>query len=300
MKKIFKKEFVIGLSVIVAGLILIFGIDYLKGINLFTPSNYYYAEYDNVSGLAQSSIVSVDGFKVGQVREIQFNYDKPGKIRVLLALDKNLHIPTDSKATIASTLLSGSYIDIHLGSNKEMLPVGGTIESASVTDMMTKIQSDILPSVDNILPRIDSILYNLNRIVADPALAQSINRLDGITDNVMSASVGLNYTLNKQVPGIVRNANGVVTDIDSICANLQVLSAQLRTLPLNETVDNVNHVVSNLEIFSKSLNNPNSSLGKLTNDPELYNRVNAVAADIDSLILDIKKNPKRYINIKVF
>lgn len=88
MKKIFNKEFIIGICVITAIVILIFGIDYLKGINLFSPANFYYASYDNVAGLEISSPVTVDGYKVGQVREIQFDYENPGKIKVLLALNK--------------------------------------------------------------------------------------------------------------------------------------------------------------------------------------------------------------------
>ena len=91
MKKIFNKEFAIGLSVIVAILILIFGIDFLKGINLFRPAHYYVAYYDNVDELTVSSPVLINGYKVGQVREVNFNYEKPGKVEVVMALDKNLH-----------------------------------------------------------------------------------------------------------------------------------------------------------------------------------------------------------------
>lgn len=299
MKKIFTKEFIIGICVIVAGIILFLGIDYLKGINLFTPANFYYAEYDNVTGLETASIVSVDGYKVGQVREIQFDYDKPGKIKVLLALNKNLHLPADTKAYIESTMLSGSYINLKLGKSKEMIPVGGNVETGVVSDLMSSLSNDVMPTINAILPKIDSLLCNLNALVADPALASSINRIDGITANILAASSGLNTTMNQQIPSLMRGANGVVTDIDSITGNLMVLSAQLKQLPLCETMDNVKAVTANLEQFSNSLNNPNSTLGMLTKDPELYNRANRVAADIDSLIVDIKKNPKRYISIKL-
>ncbi len=110
MKKFFSKELIIGISVIAAILILFFGIDYLKGVNLFSPANFYYASYDNVAGLEVSAPVTVDGYKVGQVREIQFDYNKPGKIKVLLALNKELRIPVDSKATMGSTLMSGNIM----------------------------------------------------------------------------------------------------------------------------------------------------------------------------------------------
>ena len=108
MKKIFSREFVIGLCVIVALAILYFGIDYLKGINLFRPANFYTANYENVDGLAVAAPVSIDGYKVGQVREINFNYSQPGKIEVVMAVNKELMVTEVSIALIASTLLSGA------------------------------------------------------------------------------------------------------------------------------------------------------------------------------------------------
>lgn len=299
MKKIFNKEFVIGLSVIAAIIILIFGIDYLKGINLFSPANFYYASYDNVAGLEISSPVTVDGYKVGQVRDIEFDYEHPGKIKVLLALNKNLHIPVDSKASMGSTLMSGNFISITLGKSSEMLQIGSEISSYEQADLMTSLNENVMPTVNQILPRIDSLLMNLNQLVGDPALLASIQRLDGITGNVMDATVGLNGVLNKDVPVVMRNVKSISHGLDTVTANLGILSAQLKALPLHTTVDNVNSLTNNLNKFSDQLNDPNSTLGQLMQDPELYNKLNRVAADVDSLIVDIKKNPKRYISIKL-
>lgn len=299
MKKIFNKEFMIGLSVIAAIIILIFGIDYLKGINLFSPANFYYASYDNVAGLEISSPVTVDGYKVGQVRDIEFDYEHPGKIKVLLALNKNLHIPVDSKASMGSTLMSGNFISITLGKSSEMLQIGSEISSYEQADLMTSLNENVMPTVNQILPRIDSLLMNLNKLVGDPALLASIQRLDGITGNVMDATVGLNGVLNKDVPVVMRNVKSISHGLDTVTANLGILSAQLKALPLHTTVDNVNSLTNNLNKFSAQLNDPNSTLGQLMQDPELYNKLNRVAADVDSLIVDIKKNPKRYISIKL-
>lgn len=299
MKKIFGKEFVIGISVIVAILVLIFGIDYLKGINLFSPSNFYIASYNNVAGLELSAPVTIDGFKVGQVREIKFDYDKPGKVKVVLALNDKLRVPEDSHAAIASTLLSGGYIDIKLGKSSKMIEKGGDIPTVEGSDLMSSVSDKIMPAIGGILPKIDSLLYNLNRLVADPALTSSIQRLDGISGNLLTATDGLDKTLNKDVPLLIRNTQGVMTNVDSISANLMVLSNQLKTLPINATMDNVNEISANLSRFSAQLNNQNSTLGMLTSDSQLYDRLNQVSADIDSLLVDLKRNPKRYISIKL-
>ncbi|MDE5886110.1 MAG: MlaD family protein [Muribaculaceae bacterium] len=299
MKKLLSKEFIIGLSVIVAILVLFFGIEYLKGINLFKPANFYIAQYSNVAGLEVSAPVSIDGYKVGQVREINFNYVNPGKIEVVMALNKSLRLPKDSKAVIATSLLSGAYVEIKMGKSKELAEVGSIIMGETTPDMMASISDQVMPAIGSILPRVDSLLANLNTLVADPALSESIRRLDGITADISATTAGLRTVMGQQVPGIMSKAGKVATNLDTLTQNLGKLSYQLKQLPLDQTMGNVNEITENLAKFSGQLNSSTSTLGKLNNDPELYNRLNRVSADIDSLILDIQKNPKRYISIKL-
>lgn len=299
MKKIFNKEFAIGLSVIVAILILIFGIDYLKGINLFRPAHYYIAYYDNVDELTVSSPVLINGYKVGQVREVNFDYRRPGKVEVVMALDKNLKLPEGTKAYIGTTLLSGARIELVMGKGPELLQSGSELETGVKAGLMNSVQDGLMPALTGILPKVDSLLYNLNLLVADPALSASIGRLDGITGNLLATTQGLNSTMNSQVLRIANNTVRLTQSLDTIVGNLGQLSYQLKSLPVDATLDNVNQLTENLSQFSKQLNDKNSTLGLLTSDPALYNQLNRVSADIDSLILDIKKNPKRYISIKL-
>lgn len=299
MKKILNKEFAIGASVIAAIVILIAGIEYLKGINLFRPANYYMAYYDNVDELTVSSPVLIDGFKVGQVREVNFNYERPGKIEVVMALDKKLQLPEGTVASIGTTMLSGARIELSLGKGPNMLPVGSEVATSAKGGLMSSLQDGLMPAVTSVIPKIDSLLLNLNRLVADPVLTAAIKNLDGISTNLLYTSQGLNKTMNRDVPVIAGNAAKLTVQLDTIVGNLGQLSYQLKALPLNATVDNVNSLTANLSAFSKQLNDKNSTLGLLTSDPELYNKLNRVTADIDSLIVDIKKNPKRYISIKL-
>lgn len=299
MKK-YNKEFMIGLSVIIAALILFFGIDYLKGINLLNPSHFYVVEAKDVSGLAQSAPVNVNGYKVGTVREISYDYSKSGNIRILLAVDDKLQLPQGSYARMASTLLSGAYIDLVMGTGSEILKNGSTIPLESSQDIMDAVSQDLLPKVSQMLPHIDSLINNVNAIVTDPALIASVRRLDGITTNVEGLTADLQSTVRKDVNPLMRNARNFSYKLDSISINLMALSNMLNQMPLASTVDNVNKITNELSAFSKQLNDKNSTLGLLTSDPELYNRLNQVSADIDSLIVDIKRNPKRYISIKVF
>lgn len=300
MKKVFTKEFTIGLCVIVALLILFLGIDYLKGINFMKPSNFYYVEYTNVAGLEITAPVTIDGYQVGQVREIEFDYQNSGPVKVVLSLDSKLKVPEDSYASIVSGLLNGASIDLHLGKSKKMIEVGGTIKSEIAPDMMSAISNDLMPKIGNILPQIDSLLAAVNRLVSDPALTNTVRNLDGISTNLLDATDGLKGTLKSDVPAILGSTRSFTHNLDTISTDLTLLSAQLRSLPIAATVENVNELTANLMEFSKRLNSDKSTLGKLNSDPELYNRINRVAADVDSLLVDLKRNPKRYISIKLF
>ncbi len=287
------------MSVIIAALVLFFGIEFLKGINLFRPANYYYAYYSNVDGLAVASPVQVNGYKVGQEREIIYDYADPGKIKVMLAMDKKLSIPADSYAEMGQTMLSGAYINLKIGKSAKKLAVGEEIPSGTSNGMMESISNEIMPAISQIMPKIDSLLSNLNTLVADPALLQSIQRLDGITANVLGVTEGLSNTMSRDVPLVVRDARSITHQIDSVSANLLALSKTLKQLPIATTMANVNDITANLSNFATKLNSSTSTLGRLTNDDELYHRLNQVSADIDSLIVDIKRNPKRYISIKL-
>ena len=105
--------------------------------------------------------------------------------------------------------------------------------------------------------------------------------------------------MNNQMPRLASNTVKISQSLDTIVGNLGQLSYQLKDLPIDATIENVNQLTSNLSQFSRQLNDKNSTLGLLTSDPELYNRISQVSADIDSLLVDIKKNPKRYISIKL-
>lgn len=306
MKKLAKREITIGISVIAAIAVLIFGIEFLKGINLFRPAHFYLAYYDNVDGLEVSAPVKVNGYKVGQVREINFDYQHPGKTEVVLALNRHLQLPTDSKAIIKSSLMGEGYIEIEVGNGTQLLPVGSEVPTGNGGGIIDDLTGQLLPKVHETLVTVDTLLLSLNQVVADPALKTSMTNLGRISDNILVASNGLDNLMNRQVPLLMQNANGTVshlngimTRVDTISGNLVLLTNELNRMPLTETVEDLRSTVSNLESFSAQLKNQNSTLGLLMNDPELYNRLNNVAASVDSLIVDIKRNPKRYISIKL-
>ncbi len=298
MKKIFRKEVIIGVLVLVSMALLFIGIDFLKGVNVFKAANYYYATYDNVAGLAISAPVTVNGYKVGQVREINYLYNNPGHVQVEISLDRELKLTKGTKAVISSDILGTATIVPEMAPGTDYAPVGSELQASVASGLMDAVSQDLMPSVSAIFPKIDSLLTSLNTVVSDPAVLASARRLDAITANLETATVQLN-ALMRTMPPITADVKHITANMDTVSANLTELSASLRQLPLDSTMQQVQLMVDNLRQLSEELKNPDGTLGRLTSDPALYDNLNATVQSLDSLFVDIKKNPKRYISIKL-
>ena len=293
-----KKNFIIGACVIIALAILFFGIEFLKGVNVFKPSNYYTASYTNVMGLQVSAPVSVNGFKVGQVSNISYEYDNPGHVLVEMNLDKALKVPAGTKAIIVADLLGTATVSLDMGKETSYHNVGDRLIGETASGMMDKVSDELMPGVTRILPTVDTLLTNVNTLVEDPALAASIARLDQITASVASMLQRVDKTLTA-LPGIMKNVDGITANLDSVSGDLAALSSQLSKANITSTLNNVEKLTVQLNDLAASLNSQNSSLGLLMHDPELYNNLTKATGSLDSLFIDIKKNPKRYISIKL-
>lgn len=293
-----KKEITISICVIVALCLLFLGIDFLKGVNVFKPANYYTATYTNVNGLAVSAPVTLNGFKVGLVRSIEYQYDNPGHVAVELSLDKELKLPVGSKAVIVCDMLGTATVQLELTANKEFYPVGSEVESETASGLMDSVSKDLMPNIAEIFPKVDSLLTSINKLVSDPAVIASVKRLDAITANLESTTNSLNKSV-KSLPVLMSGVNSTVDNVNRLTGNLAEVSEDLKSCPLDSTLQNIQQITENLRMLTQELNNPNSTLGLLMKDPELYNNLNNTVKSLDSLFVDIKKSPKRYINIKL-
>ncbi len=293
-----KKEVLIGLYAVIALVVLFFGIEFLKGVNVFKPANFYYASYTNVAGIQQSAPVTLNGFKVGQVREITYEYDNPGHVRVEMSLDRALRLPVGTKAVIEQDLLGTSSVVLKMSDSKDFHLVGDKLVGETSQGLMGTVSDQLMPSVSAIFPKIDSLVSALNVLVRDPALAQSVQRLDDITLSLSQTMKKLNATAGQLDP-VMKNVKEITGNVNGLTANLSQVSDKIAALPVDSLMNNIMAVSSNLRTLSEELDNPDSTLGALTHDRALYNNLNAAAASLDSLLIDVKKNPKRYISIKL-
>ena len=294
MKTVFTKEAKIGLVSIVSLALLYLGINYLKGVNLFKPVNHYYVAFSNVKGVTVSSPVFVEGFKVGLVREISYDYDTTGKISVLVSLEDKMRINKGSYITVVNSFLGGAELHIHLNTFvDDYFHSGDTIEGRMETDMMTSVQENLLPGIEQMMPKLDSILGGLQTLVNHPALTQSLAHVEQTTASLEHSSRRLDQLLAKDVPVIVENLKGITTNFESV-------SGQLKELDLAGTMRTVNATLANLKLTTDKLNSADNSLGLLLNDRQLYDNLNGTMENASLLLLDLREHPKRYVHFSLF
>lgn len=298
--KRFSKEFKIGLSILVAAVVLFSGINYLKGINVFKAANYYYVSYENVNGLSVSSPVTLNGFKVGQVRDITYEYENPGHVLVELSLDKKIRIPSGSKAVISLDILGTASIVLQFSTEKDTYNIGDRLIGETAPSMMDDISKKMLPEVNRIFAKVDTLLTGVNILIADSALLNSVRRLDRITANLETTTSQLNRSL-ASLPTTMNGVNATVTNLDTITSDLTVLTGQLKEMQLAVTMARVDSIAANLSWVTGRLTRPDNSVGLLLNDRKIYDNLDNATTTIDSILIDVKKNPRRYIPpIKIF
>ena len=290
------KEIKIALVAIVGILVMYFGINFLKGMNLFSTNNAYYMTFDDIQGLGASTPIYADGYKVGTVDGLEYDYKENGPIKVKVDIIKDLRVPQGSKAEIVKDLMGNLQVNLLLANNpRERVEPGGVIPGAVNGGMMDKA-ANLVPVVEKMLPKLDSILTSVNALLADPALAASLHNVETITSNLTVSTRELNTLmagLNKQVPGMIGKANGVLDNTNRLTANLASLDVQ-------GTLNKVNQTLESAHQFTEKLNSNQGSLGLLMNDTKLYDNLTSTMGHADSLVIDLKAHPKRYVHFSVF
>lgn len=288
-----RKEVKIGIIGILAIGMLIFGINYLRGVTMFKSSRSYYVEFNNINGLPTSSPVFANGFKIGLVRSIQYNYEKLGSVTVEVELDKDMRIPSGSKGELVTEMLGTVKMNLLLNlESQSYLQPGDTLQGFANNGIMGAAET-MVPKIEQMLPKMDSILSSLNQLLADPALAATLHNAEQVTANLNITTNELNKLMKNDLPKITGNLVTMSEDINTITHNL-------KGIDYAATMSRIDSTLYNVQLLTNKLNSKDNTVGLLFNDPTLYNNLSTTTANAASLLEDLKFHPKRYVHFSLF
>ncbi|MBR4998042.1 MAG: MCE family protein [Bacteroidaceae bacterium] len=292
MKRL-SNEVKIGITFIIAIVLLYFGINFLKGRSTLAKESTYYVVYNQISGLTPSAIINNNGYKVGNVTDIIYDFNAPNHIVVKLSINKALRIPHGSQIYLVSELLGGVSMDLRLASNTKYYEAGDTIQAGVARGLTGQIEDEMLPQLNSMLPKIDSLVSALHTIASNPAIATTLSNAAEVSAKLSDMADEMNRLLNREIPSLV-------THLNKTSENMEQITTQLSTIDYVETIAQVDSTINNLQQLSEIMLSDESTVGRLLNDTAFYNNLNSVFTNANALIEDIKLHPSRYINISVF
>ncbi len=299
----FTKEVKIAVVSIIGLVLLFFGLNFLKGKSLFSNNNSYFAHFDNVSGLSASNAIFAGGYQVGTVKGISYDFEHGSGVMVELSIDKALNIPEGSEAEIVSDMMGNVKLNLLLApAGGKLVAVGDTLQG-HVNDGIMGVAAKLVPTIEQMLPKVDSILASVNALMADPALAQTLHNAEKISGNLTTTTADLNRLMaqvNGQLPALMGKVGTTLDKATSTLDNTSKITANLATVDVAQTMAKVDATLANVQSITDKLNSKEGSIGLLMNDPAMYNNINAALVSTDSLIIDLKAHPKRYVHFSLF
>ena len=294
------REFKVGLLAVVAGSILYIGFNFLKGIDLFSNTNKYYAYYSNIDGLAVSNPVTFNGVTVGRVSDINIIQQQNNIVEVELEIQQKLIIGESTQAELTTDLLGSKSVVLKVKTNDVPLEAGGTVEGVIEQGLM----ETILDSTDPL----KSTMVNVNEVLR--GFSDSKIKLDSVLISFTRTSQKVNGILDQNRRNILKITSDLsdLTEIlideqdglKPLLANVNTITDSLKVLELSRTVDSLNKTLNALESTIGKMSNGDGSMAKFINDDSLYTNLNHTAESLDQLLVDLKENPKRYVNFSLF
>jgi phospholipid/cholesterol/gamma-HCH transport system substrate-binding protein len=288
---------------------LYWGINFLKGRDLFTSSVHYYAVYDQVNGLQSSAAVLIKGYKVGSISDISFDPERSDKVVVEFSIKSKFKIPDDTKARIFSDgLMGGKAVELELGKSAKYLQQGDTLFSEINKDFLEVAGSEfefLKQRANDVINQLMITLGHINTLMAD-----NKDNLNATFTNIASISGNLNEVIageKNNVREIVQNLNelsktlnGKSGQIDRIVTNVENFSDSLSKSKIPTMIAQVTTTLESLNTTLEKVNHGDGTVGRFLNDQALYDELVDATANLSALLEDLKAHPSRYINVSVF
>ena len=294
------REIKIGILAAVCIFLLFFGLNFLKGVNIFSPTNSYHGTFVNLHNLEEQAAVYIRGHKVGQVDNIHYDFTRDSAFTVDISINRDIVLPQGTQmALVSDGLLSGMAIELQLPEQStitnDQLPIakGSFIPTIYVPGLMESVQGELIAHVDAAIQSVDSLVASLQLQVQGDHLKNTLSNVDRVTSDLTGVSADLKRVVKTQVPTIVNNA-------DKAFANLNEITSDLQKADLAATVARVDTAVDGINTFIADVRSQEGTLGQLIYNKSLYDHIDATVVSADSLLVDLKAHPKRYVQVSVF
>lgn len=288
-----KKEFKIGLFTIAGLLLLILGISFLKGLDIFSKKRTYYMIFDDVQMLSTANQVFVNGYEAGRVSSIDFNYNSPNNVTVGIDINPEMNIPKDSYGKLESSILGDITIHLILGKDKEMLQDGDTIRGIIPLNIFSELEEKIVPGLEELVSGVGNAISSINSLLGQKQIDRIMQDADSLILKFQRIAESFNRETLSALPEIAGKA-------DSLEEKLLELIDNIQTDNLQETLANANSMLEQISILAEKLNDDKGSLGKFINQDNIHNNIDTLVESLNTLIDNIQKNPKKYMKISVF
>lgn len=294
------REIKIGILAAVCIFLLFFGLNFLKGVNIFSPTNSYHGTFVNLHNLEEQAAVYIRGHKVGQVDNIHYDFTRDSAFTVDISINRDIVLPQGTQmALVSDGLLSGMAIELQLPeqstitNDQSPIAKGSFIPTIYVPGLMESVQGELIAHVDAAIRSVDSLVAELQLQVQGDHLKNTLSNVDRVTSDLTGVSADLKRVVNTQVPTIVNNA-------DKAFANLNEITSDLQKADLAATVARVDTAVDGINTFIADVRSQEGTLGQLIYNKSLYDHIDATVVSADSLLVDLKAHPKRYVQVSVF
>lgn len=298
MKRIkFSREVRVGIMTIVAIFVLYFGLNFLKGVDIFSPINYYYATYEQIDGLVPSSPVYIKGYKVGQVEEVQYDFLKETAFVVKISVSRDINIPQGTTLELFDDgLMGGKAVQLLYAprtASTVFCASGDTLQSSTGSGLLDQLAGDLMPKIESIAEQTDSLLRSVRLLVDGGSVQNSLSSIEKTTADLAESSAQLKKLMKYDMPQLIGNVNTLTGDF-------KVVSGNLRKIDFASTFQQVDLTIRDLNQITRKMNEGEGSIGLLLNDKNLYMNLVNVSNSADELLIDLKKTPKRYVHFSLF
>ena len=277
----YSREFKVGVLAIVCLGILYFGFNFLKGINIFSPTNVYVGTFDRINGLTAQAPVYIKGYQVGLVESIQYDFKQNPSFTVNVSIDKTIELPRGTQmALVADGLLGGGAIELQLPTmpNRAMpYQKGDTLPTHIVPGLVDNLQTGLLANLDSLLNQANILLASLNSEVEEGSLRNTLRNVERITNDLTVSSRDIRSLTHKQLPALM-------TKVDSTMVGLQEIVSDVNAANIQQTIGNVDNTINTL---NAALQSQDGTLGLLLNDKELYDNLNGALQNLDNAVQNV-------------